>query len=53
MNGTPAPARLQWLPTPADAPAMTDTTLPTDDPIASTRLWLERIVIGLNLCPFA
>ncbi len=38
---------------PADAPAMTDTPLPTDDPIAATRLWLERIVIGLNLCPFA
>ena len=32
---------------------MTDTALPTDDPIAATRLWLERIVIGLNLCPFA
>lgn len=38
---------------PADVPAMTDTSLPTDDPIAATRLWLERIVIGLNLCPFA
>jgi len=38
---------------PADVPAMTDTALPTDDPIAATRLWLERIVIGLNLCPFA
>ena len=25
----------------------------TDDPIADTRLWLERAVIGLNLCPFA
>ncbi len=25
----------------------------THDPIAATRLWLERIVIGLNLCPFA
>ena len=23
------------------------------DPIAETRLWIERIVIGLNLCPFA
>lgn len=23
------------------------------DPIADTRLWLERAVIGLNLCPFA
>ena len=38
---------------PADVPAMTDTHLPTDDPVAATRLWLERIVIGLNLCPFA
>lgn len=26
---------------------------PAEDPIAATRLWLERIVIGLNLCPFA
>ncbi|QNR96847.1 DUF1415 domain-containing protein [Stenotrophomonas sp. 169] len=26
---------------------------PSEDPIAATRLWLERIVIGLNLCPFA
>ncbi|HFF6160020.1 TPA: DUF1415 domain-containing protein [Stenotrophomonas maltophilia] len=32
---------------------MTDSDLPTDDSIAATRLWLERIVIGLNLCPFA
>ncbi|GAB3369293.1 DUF1415 domain-containing protein [Lysobacter rhizosphaerae] len=24
-----------------------------DDPIALTRRWLERAVIGLNLCPFA
>ncbi|EJP79208.1 TPA: DUF1415 domain-containing protein [Stenotrophomonas maltophilia] len=32
---------------------MTDSDLPTDDPITATRLWLERIVIGLNLCPFA
>ena len=23
------------------------------DPIADTRRWLERAVIGLNLCPFA
>jgi len=23
------------------------------DPIAESRLWIERIVIGLNLCPFA
>ncbi|MNU80165.1 hypothetical protein D3C71_697890 [compost metagenome] len=48
-TGTPTMAP----PPPADAPAMTDTPLPTDDPIAATRLWLERIVIGLNLCPFA
>ncbi len=26
---------------------------PPPDPIASTRTWLERAVIGLNLCPFA
>ncbi|MDR6673250.1 DUF1415 domain-containing protein [Xanthomonas sp. 1678] len=26
---------------------------PNADPIAATRLWLERAVIGLNLCPFA
>jgi hypothetical protein len=25
----------------------------TDEIIAATRLWLERSVIGLNLCPFA
>ncbi|MEN1926697.1 DUF1415 domain-containing protein [Luteimonas sp. MJ293] len=25
----------------------------SDDPAARTRLWLERAVIGLNLCPFA
>ncbi|HEY5805129.1 MAG TPA: DUF1415 domain-containing protein [Lysobacter sp.] len=24
-----------------------------EDPIAATRRWLERAVIGLNLCPFA
>ena len=24
-----------------------------DDPVATTRRWLERAVIGLNLCPFA
>jgi len=38
---------------PADVPAMTDAQLPPEDPIAAPRLWLERIVIGLNLCPFA
>jgi uncharacterized protein len=26
---------------------------PIPDPIADTRRWLERAVIGLNLCPFA
>ena len=26
---------------------------PADDPVAATRRWLERAVIGLNLCPFA
>ena len=31
---------------------MTDTT-PGDEPLALTRRWLERAVIGLNLCPFA
>ncbi|MFI8570134.1 DUF1415 domain-containing protein [Stenotrophomonas bentonitica] len=25
----------------------------TRDPVAETRKWLEQIVIGLNLCPFA
>ena len=29
---------------------MTDTAL---DPVALTRRWLEKAVIGLNLCPFA
>ena len=24
-----------------------------DDPVARTRQWMERAVIGLNLCPFA
>ncbi len=31
---------------------MTD-TLSGSDPVADTRRWLERAVIGLNLCPFA
>ena len=52
-SGAAAGDCLQWRPPPAEAPAMTDPALPTDDPIAATRLWLERIVIGLNLCPFA
>ena len=29
------------------------TPVPADDPVAATRRWLERAVIGLNLCPFA
>lgn len=34
--------------------AETEVVVATDDEvIASTRLWLERMVIGLNLCPFA
>jgi hypothetical protein len=28
-------------------------TDPTGDPIAATKHWLEKAVIGLNLCPFA
>lgn len=28
-------------------------TPPPDDPITLTRQWVERVVIGLNLCPFA
>ena len=45
--------------TPAFLPAMTDVLSPFDDPattagvVASTQRWLERAVIGLNLCPFA
>ncbi len=34
-----------------DIPAFDGTDAP--DPIADTRKWLEQIVIGLNLCPFA
>ncbi|RNF82195.1 DUF1415 domain-containing protein [Montanilutibacter psychrotolerans] len=34
---------------PAGAAPATD----AEDPIAATRRWLERAVIGLNLCPFA
>lgn len=29
------------------------TEMPAEDPIIATRRWLERAVIGLNLCPFA
>jgi hypothetical protein len=39
------------------APAGTPGTVPPhaapDDIVAATRTWLERAVIGLNLCPFA
>ena len=28
-------------------------TSPADDPISVTQRWLQRAVIGLNLCPFA
>ncbi|WP_435533000.1 DUF1415 domain-containing protein [Stenotrophomonas koreensis] len=35
---------------PARNTTMTDTAI---DPIAATRNWLEKAVIGLNLCPFA
>ena len=30
-----------------------DTAAPADEVIAATREWLEKAVIGLNLCPFA
>jgi len=30
-----------------------NTPLPEDEVIAATREWLEKAVIGLNLCPFA
>ena len=32
---------------------MTDAAPPARDPVAETRRWIERAVIGLNLCPFA
>ena len=39
-------------------PPMTETLFPADqataaEAVAATRTWLERAVIGLNLCPFA
>ena len=43
MGGMHLPGRL---------PLSAGVPLP-EDPIAATRLWLERAVIGLNLCPFA
>lgn len=30
-----------------------NTAPPADEVIAATRTWLEKVVIGLNLCPFA
>ena len=30
-----------------------NTATPADEVIAATREWLEKAVIGLNLCPFA
>jgi len=30
-----------------------ESLIPATDPIADTRRWLEKAVIGLNLCPFA
>ena len=45
--------------TPAFLPAVSDVLTPfadaavAADVIRSTRRWLERVVIGLNLCPFA
>lgn len=41
---------------PAIEDAVTDpqaTSSTVEDPIAATRRWIERAVIGLNLCPFA
>lgn len=34
-------------------PATTKVSPPHDEVIAQTRCWLEKAVIGLNLCPFA
>ncbi|MDZ7651066.1 MAG: DUF1415 domain-containing protein [Burkholderiaceae bacterium] len=38
------------MPAAADSPTAHD---PADPVIAATRAWLEKAVIGLNLCPFA
>jgi len=43
----PRPAR------PAPPPAVERPPVAAADAIADTRTWLERAVIGLNLCPFA
>jgi len=37
----------------SDLPANATDTPTDDDAIAATRRWIERAVIGLNLCPFA
>ena len=34
-------------------PETVDTAAPTDEAVAATRDWLEKAIIGLNLCPFA
>jgi hypothetical protein len=36
-----------------DQPAVNDTTIAETAIIEATRRWVERAVIGLNLCPFA
>lgn len=38
---------------PGRAGCIPDMSTDDEDPIAATRRWLERAVIGLNLCPFA
>ena len=49
-----AAAAVRQFPRLSRAPLRSGTTVTTgDDPIALTRRWLERAVIGLNLCPFA
>ena len=30
-----------------------NTTVTNEEAISATKLWLEKAVIGLNLCPFA
>jgi hypothetical protein len=37
----------------SDRPAVDDTTIAEATILAATRRWVERAVIGLNLCPFA
>jgi uncharacterized protein len=37
----------------SDQPASDDTTVAEATVVAATRRWLERAVIGFNLCPFA